>query len=451
MDHRRSEHFWRSADRAPLAVGVGVVVIALLSQWLLPHSASTVITSTLFTRETWLHDDTWHAAFLFLSVAWWFGARVTGHRAYRLLPIAVLWVGSYALQAMTFVGLLMAQSALPLSEPGRAQATDVAALAFVSLGGSAWMRTTLRRDRDEARSGAATARRLFALGLLATVFALATIAKATPCSTLDCRADALRTGVGDEVMRFIDTYVRTSPAIAQDVGAVQRVGLRVGTRSRVELWMDYDAELFLEVRGARGSGTLDLSLAGNSYRDLSNSVGWWLANGRGVPLDNKGAIDTIRLRAETTRAQDAALEAARAKSDCTAVLAVIARNEDADRIQTAFRFEQRDVSLWRAECAEKAGDLRQAADAYAAHALRLRPMPFSAQPDDPAKARSAHDFLAKAVALDPQSPRRSWWEIHMRVLRVQERFAQNPQDRALCLELKQALAEGRVHYTNACT
>lgn len=448
---QQAERFWRSPHRAPLAVGIGVAIAALLSQWLLPHAAATVITSTLFTRETWLHDDSWNAAFLFLTVAWWFGARATGHRAYRVLPIAVLWVGSYILRAATFIGLLMAQTAAPLSERGRAQATDVVALAFVCLGAYAWMRSTLRKSGDEARSGAATARRGFALGLLATVFALATLAKATPCSTMDCRAEALRTGVGDEVMRFVDTYVRTSPAIVQDIGAIEGVGLRSGTRSRVEVWMDYGAELFLEVRGARGSGTLDLSLAGNSYRDLSNSVGWWHVSGRRVPLDNKGAIDTIRLRAETTRAQETELEAARAKSDCAAVLAVIARNDDADRSQTAFRFEQRDVSLWRAECAEKVGDPRQAADAYVAHALRLRPMPFSAEPGDAAKARSAQDFLAKAVALDPQSPRRSWWEIHLKVLRVQERFAQTPQDRTLCLELKQALAEGRVHYTNACT
>lgn len=450
MGPLRSERFWRSAHRAPFAVGVGVAIIALLSQWLLPHSASTVITSTLFTRETWLHDDTWNAAFLFLSVAWWFGARATGHRAYRGFPIAVLWVGSYMLQAMTFVGLLLAQKAVPLSEPGRAQATDIVALAFVCLGATAWVRTTLNTNGDEARPGAATPRRAFALGLLATVFALATLAKATPCSTMDCRADALRTGIGDEVMRSVDTYVRESPAIAQDIGPVQGIGLRPGTRSRVEVWMDYDAELFLEVLGARGSGTLDLSLAGNSYRDLSNRVGWWHANGRRAPLDNEGAIDTIKLRGAITRAQEAELDAARAKSDCAAVLAVIARNDDADRSQTAFRFEQRDVSLWRAECAEEVGDRPQAADAYATYASRLSPMAFNVQPGDEVTARSAQDFLTKAIELDPESPNRRWWDTRMKVLRVQERFAHNPKDQALCLELKQALAEGRVHYTNAC-
>lgn len=444
------ESFWRSSRRAPLATALGVAAVALLSQWLLPHSAYTVITSTLFTRDTWLHEDAWTAAFFSLSVVWWLGARATGCRTYRLLPIGVMWVGSYVVQAVTFIGLLMAANQIPLEAGARARATDLVALATVYLGIYIWMRTTLSRPVHEIPSAAASTRRVYGLGLAVAVFALATLAKAAPCGTLDCRADALRTGLGEDVTRFVETYVRESPVITQDIGAVQRVALRAGTRSRVEVWMDYDAELFLEVEGDRGSGMLDLSLAGNSYRDLSNSVGWWAAGGQRVPLDNKGGVDTIKRRAEATRMQEVELEAARATSDCAAMLAIIARNDDADRSQTAFRFEQREVSLWRAECAEKTGDRRQAANAYALYASRLSPMAFDVQPGDTASVRNAQRFLDKAIALDPDSPNRRWWDARIKILRVQERFAQDPTDHALCLELKQALAEGHTHYTKAC-
>lgn len=444
------EAFWRSSRQAPLATALGMAAVALLSQWLLPHSAYTVITSTLFTRDTWLHDDAWSAAFMCLSVAWWFGARPQGHRTYRLLPIVVAWVGSYVVQAVTFIGLLMAANHLTLDAGGRAQATDLVALASVSLFIYIWMRTTIGRTIGQVPASAGNRRHAYGLGLAAAVFALATLAKAAPCGTVDCRADALRRGVGEEVVRFVETYIRASPAISQDVGAVQHVALRAGTRSRVDVWMDYDAELFLEVQGARGNGMLDLTLAGNSYRELGSSVGWWRAGGRRVPLDNRGAIDTIALRAEATRAQDVKLAAARAKADCAAILTLIAQNDAENRRGTAFPFDHRDVSLWRAECAEKAGDRRQAADAYAQYAARLRPMPFNVEPDDAARARSAQAFLTKAIALDPESPNRHWWATHLKVLQVQERFAQHPGDHALCLELKQALAEGRSHYPNAC-
>lgn len=445
-----SEPFWRSSPKAPLAIALGVAAVTLLSHWLLPHSAYTVITSTLFTRDTWLHDDAWSAAFLCLSVAWWFGARAHGHRTYRLLPIVVAWVGSYVVQAVTFIGLLMAANHVPLDAGGRAQATDLVALASVCLFIYVWMRTTLGRAIGEVQANEPSWPRAYGVGLAAVVFALATLAKATPCGTVDCRATALRAGVGEDVMRFVETYVRESPAITQDIGAVQRVALRAGTRSRVDVWMDYDAELFLEVHGARGSGMLDLTLAGNSSRELGNSVGWWRTGGRRVPLDHRGTVDTIRLRAEATRAQEVELETARAKADCSAILTLIAQNDADNRRETAFSFDQRDVSLWRAECAEKTGDRRQAADAYAVYAARLRPMPFNVQPDDAARARSAQAFLTKAIALDPESPNRRWWATHLKILQVQERFAQHPDDHALCLELKQVLAEGRSHYPNAC-
>lgn len=383
-------------------------------------------------------------------MAWWLGARATGHGAYRPFPIVILWVGSYVLQATTYVGLLMAHSVVTLGEPRRAQATDVVTLAFVCLGAWVWLRTALGSNRNEALLPSAGRRRTFALGLIAAVFALATLAKATQCGTMACRAEALRAGVGDDVMRVVDSYVRESPAIAQDIGSVQSVGLRPGTRSRIDVWMDYDSELFLEVLGPRGSGTLDLRLSGNSYRDLTNRVGWWHANGRRVPLDDRGGVDTMALRTEATKAQEAALEAARAASDCAAVLAIIARNEDADRSQTAFRFDPRHASPWQAECAEQLGDRRQAANAYAIYSFQLSPAPFHVQPGDTAKVRRAQDYLARAIALEPESPNKRWWDSRMKVLGIQLRFTESPRDQALCLELKQALAEGRVHYTNAC-
>jgi hypothetical protein len=252
------------------------------------------------------------------------------------------------------------------------------------------------------------------------------------------------------VYAYVEQYIIHSPAIAEDIGNVTSILPQPGSRSRIYSWLDYAADLFLEIRGSRGTGILNLKLSGNNYRELEDATAIWEFAGKPLPLGGDGGPDVDRIRLEALHTHEQLVQAAFRDQDCPRTLGLIHEPAMLTRENKSYDLDHKQAALIRAICAETEGDTRKAAVAYAQYSFFMTPPPFREKPEDMAKLREAERYLDKAFHLYPDYPHRRSWELRKEALRIQQQRTERPDDQALCLKLKETLAASRVHYVNAC-
>lgn len=433
----------------PVVAGAGFALVALATQWLVPYRGYAFVHGSVFTLDTWLHDHAWVAAFLCLIAIWIAASHGPRAAAFSAVPVALLAVASRVLPLIVTVGLGITGRLTNGTTPDVARTSELITLALISILAWGWSRRVLGR----AATATPTRRgrwRVYSLWTAAALAAVILVRLMTPCTSVECRTAAFLEGAGPDAAAAALAFAQESPVITSDIGAVQSLALRQGTSSHDSVWLDYSARLFLDVHGTRGTGTLDLELAGDHERAIDHRQGTWNALGRTVPLDTAGAPDPWVARTSVHEAQDAEIRAARARGDCLAVLEIIERNEKTEREGWSLGFDLEETSLWQAECEERLGRHADAARSYSDHAFFISPTPFQEEPADVDTARRAQQYLTKAISLDPQSSNMPAWQQRLRIAQLQEQRAQRPEDQAICGALQVALAERGQVYRDVC-
>lgn len=240
---------------------------------------------------------------------------------------------------------------------------------------------------------------LYALGLLALLYI------ALPWgSWLD---DLILSGYSSPLtadsdhFRACEAFARRSPAIAADVGAVSRVGLRASGDKLGNRLVASPGEVMVychaEVDGERGKGLLQLTTMVTRRETRFEGATWQVAS-TSRPLTASGEIDR-EAEALARRIQDAdayrnrllELRGARKHRELVAAIDAL-QGKELEPVR--HQLDTAEYTLWRADALAALGESRQAADDYATYAwFRL---------DKPEIARPALD---KALALDKDNPR----------------------------------------------
>ena len=130
----------------------------------------------------------------------------------------------------------------------------------------------------------------FCCVITALVFLLFASAALSVCNSLECREKDLRSALGEDVYQAVDKYLKSSPVILKDLGQVKKIANQSGQKVIESGWQDYYAKMNLELTGDRGTGFLELVVAGNNFKSLEIFNGIWKFNGNSTPIGSDGNI-----------------------------------------------------------------------------------------------------------------------------------------------------------------
>ena len=278
------------------------------------------------------------------------------------------------------------------------------------------------------------------------------LVRLTPAFACDCICEnkMLQQELGSEVYNVVRDYINRSPIITGDLEKINCIGRIKNKRNQISIWMDYSAELFLDIQGNKGRGELNLQIAGNNYKSIDSFKGQWSFAHRVSPLNNEGKVDEFAVKGSKLEELKAELDSAEKAEDCQTIIKLISKNRKENKNSTAYSLDHKLSTRLLAQCYEKAGDLDSAALEFGRLGFFSSPYPFKIDAYSQDKIDTAREYYNKAISLGNDARYISNWKLRLKQLEIQRQQLSDPDNEKLHSELCEILAQQKIYYTVQC-